>query len=91
LEGLKLTKSLGELKMESPTILFFMGCFVVLFLIVGIIAGWFINDIVYNFYNKNSPQLHPEMYDDQGIVINEELLAVTFIDEEEEEEEDDYY
>ena len=78
--------------MESPTILFFMGCFVVLFLIVGIIAGWFINDIVYNLYNKNnSPQLHPEMYDDQGIVINEELLAVTFVDEEEEEEEDDYY
>jgi hypothetical protein len=76
--------------MESPTILFFMGCFVVLFLIVGIIAGWFINDIVYNLYNKNnSPQLHPEMYDEDGIFINEELLSVRFI--EEEEEEDDYY
>ena len=75
--------------MESPTILFFMGCFVVLFLIVGIIAGWFINDVVYNFYNKNnSPQLHPEMYDEDGIFINEELLSVRFI--EEEEEEDDY-
>lgn len=66
-----------------------MGCFVVLFLIVGIITGWFINDIIYNFYNKNnSPQLHPEMYDEDGIVINEELLSVRFI--EEEEEEDDY-
>jgi hypothetical protein len=75
--------------MESPTILFFMGCFVVLFLIVGIIAGWFINDIVYNLYNKNnSLQLHPEMYDEDGIFINEELLSVRFI--EEEEEEDDY-
>jgi hypothetical protein len=31
------------------------------------------------------------MYDDDGIVINEELLSVRFIDEEEEEEEDDYY
>jgi hypothetical protein len=30
------------------------------------------------------------MYDDEGIVINEELLSVRFIDEEEEEE-DDYY
>lgn len=77
--------------MES-TILFFSGCFMILFLIVGIIAGWFINDIVYNFFNKNSSlKLHPEMYDDEGIVINEELLAVKFIDEEEEEEEDDYY
>jgi hypothetical protein len=69
-----------------------MACFVVLFLIVGIIAGWFINDIVYNFYNKNnSLQLHPEMYDEDGIVINEELLSVRFIEEEEEGEEDDYY
>jgi hypothetical protein len=77
--------------METSTMLFFMACFVVLFLIVGIIAGWFINDIVYNFYNKNnSLQLHPEMYDEDGIVINEELLSVRFI-EEEEEEEDDYY
>jgi hypothetical protein len=31
------------------------------------------------------------MYDEDGIVINEELLSVRFIDEEEEEEEDDYY
>lgn len=77
--------------MESPTIMFFSACFMILFLIVGIIAGWHINDIVYNLYNKNnSLQLHPEMYDEDGIVINEELLSVRFIDEEEEEE-DDYY
>jgi hypothetical protein len=78
--------------MESSTILFFSACFMILFLMVGVIAGWFINDIVYNFYNKNNtPQLHPEMYDDDGIVINEELLSVRFIDEEEEEEEEDDY
>ena len=89
MEGLNLTQVTRRIKMESPTILFFMGCFVVLFLIVGIIAGWFINDIVYNLYNKNnSLQLHPEMYDEDGIFINEELLSVRFI--EEEEEEDDY-
>lgn len=82
--------------MESSTILFFSACFMILFLIVGVIAGWFINDIVYSFSNKNnSIQLHPEMYDEDGIVINEELLSVRFIDEEEEEqeeeEEDDYH
>lgn len=75
----------------EATALFFSGCFMVLFLIVGIITGWHVNDIVYNLYNRNSPQLHPEMYDDEGIMINEELLSVRFIDEEEEEEEDDYY
>lgn len=77
--------------MESSTVMLFSICFMILFLIVGIIAGWFINDIVYNFYNKNnSLQLHPEMYDEDGIVIREELLSLRFIDEEEEEE-DDYY
>ena len=50
-----------------------------------------LKDIVYNLYNKNNiPQLHPEMYDDDGIVINEELLSVRFIDEDEEDE-DDYH
>lgn len=75
--------------METPTLLFISGCLMVLFLIVGVISGWFINDIVYNLYQQKV-QMHPEMYDDQGIVINEELLSVRFIDEEEEEE-DDYY
>jgi hypothetical protein len=78
--------------MESSTILFFSACFMVLFMVVGIIAGWFINDIVYNLHNQNNQLvLHPEMYDDNGIVINEELLSVRFIEEEGEEEEDDYY
>jgi len=68
----------------------------ILFLLVGIIAGWFINDIVYNFTNKNnSVQLHPEMYDENGIMINEELLSVRFINDEEEdygeEEKEDGY
>jgi hypothetical protein len=31
--------------------------------------------------------LHPEMYDDDGMVINEELYSVKFINE----DEDDYY
>lgn len=82
--------------MESSTILFFSACFMILFLLVGIIAGWFINDIVYNFTNKNnSVQLHPEMYDENGIMINEELLSVRFINDEEEdygeEEKEDGY
>ena len=75
--------------MESPALYFISGCFMILFLLVGIIFGWHINDIVYNFTNKG-PQMHPEMYDEDGFIINEELLSVRFVDEEEEEE-DDYY
>ena len=65
--------------MESFT-LFFSGCLMVVFMVVGIIAGWHINDVVYNLIQKNNgPIMHPEMYDDEGIVINEELYSVRFV------------
>lgn len=78
--------------MESTAFtLFFSSCLMIVFMIVGVIAGWHINDVVYSMTQKNnSLQLHPEMYDDDGIIINEELLSVRFVDEEDAEE-DDYY
>ena len=36
----------------------------------------------------NLPQ-HPEMYDDNGMVLNEELLTVKFVDDDEVYEDDD--
>ncbi|AMO43229.1 hypothetical protein R1080702_224 [Cyanophage S-RIM32] len=76
--------------MQTSVILFFSGVFVFLSLIVGIIAGWHINDVVYNLIQKKNEISHPEMYDEDGMWINEELLSVKFVNEEEEEE-DDYY
>lgn len=76
--------------MQTSAILFFSGVFVFLSLIVGIIAGWHINDVVYNLIQKKNEITHPEMYDENGIWIHEELLSVKFVNEEEEEE-DDYY
>ena len=76
--------------MQTSVILFFSGVFVFLSIIVGIIAGWHINDVVYNLVSKkNNEVTHPEMYDEDGIWVNEELLSVKFVNEEE--EEDDYY
>lgn len=75
--------------MQTSVILFFSGVFVFLSLIVGIIAGWHINDVVYNLIAKKNEMSHPEMYDENGIWINEELLSVKFLKEEE--EEDDHY
>lgn len=78
--------------MQTSVILFFSGVFVFLSLIVGIIAGWHINDVVYNLIQQKNEISHPEMYDRDGMWINEELLSVKFVnEEEEEEEEDDYY
>lgn len=78
--------------MSTSVILFFSGAIMFLFFAVGITIGWTANDFAYGYVqSRQSPNLHPEMYDDDGIVINEELLSVRFVDEEEEEEEDDYY
>jgi len=76
--------------MPLSVILYFSGAITVLAIIVGIIAGWHINDVVYSMtQSKDQFAGHPELYDEDGIWINEELLAVKFV--EEEEEEDDYY
>jgi hypothetical protein len=75
--------------MQTSVILFFSGAFIFLSIIVGIIAGWHINDVVYNMIANKNEMTHPEMYDENGIWINEELLSVKFVKEEE--EEDDYY
>ena len=77
--------------MSIAVILTFSTILMFLFMIVGGLIGWTANDFLYAYMNTRSNlPTHPEMYDDEGLVINEELLSVRFVDEEEEEE-DDYY
>ena len=72
--------------MTTPVILFFSTMITALFFVVGVTIGWTANDFLYNMMARNDI-LHPEMYDDDGMVINEELYSVKFINE----DEDDYY
>ncbi len=73
--------------MESQTIMFVAIVATILCFVVGFIAGWFVNDIVYNTIQQmTTPRLHPEL---EGISVNEELLSVRVIREDD--EEDDYY
>jgi len=72
--------------MTTPVILFFMTMITALFFVVGVTIGWTANDFLYNMLARNDV-LHPEMYDEDGMVINEELYSVKFINE----DEDDYY
>jgi Protein of unknown function (DUF2973) len=64
-------------------VLVFGFMFVVMSFLIGIVFGWFANEY---FSPVSSPSLHPEMYDGNGNYINEELIALRFIEEEEEEE-----
>jgi hypothetical protein len=76
--------------METSVILFFSSVSMIAFLAIGGIVGWIYKETVDSaMYAKES--IHPEFYDDNGHYINEELLAVRFVDEDEfldEDEED---
>jgi hypothetical protein len=72
----------------TPYILFFSGIGIVGSFVVGFMLGWFGNDIVYAFLNKNRIEpLHPEMFDENGQLIPDEIVAVRF---ERDEDEEDY-
>ena len=78
--------------MESatPYILFFSGIGIVGSFMIGLMIGWFGNDIVYSFLNKNRIQpMHPEMFDENGQLIPDEIVAVRFENSEDFEEYDE--
>ena len=59
-------------------ILFFSGVSIIAFFIVGFLVGWFTNDVVAAFLNRQRFPTHPEMYDENGNVIPDEIHAVRF-------------
>jgi hypothetical protein len=48
----------------------------VLFLIVGLIVGWIAREYMMNY--REVPKLHPEFYDENGNIIPDEVLAISF-------------
>lgn len=80
--------------MESatPYILFFCGIGILGSFLIGVMIGWFGNDIIHAFLNNNKVPIHPEFFDENGNVIPDEILAVRFENDYEhtdEDEEDD--
>jgi|TARA_B100001964_G_scaffold233153_1_gene289972 hypothetical protein len=69
--------TLGESRMESQ-ILFFSGVSIVGFFIIGMFAGWFLNDLIAAFLHQQRMPSHPEMYDENGNIIPDDILAVRF-------------
>ena len=75
--------------MADATILFFSATISFIFLCVGVLAGWTAKDFIHDYmWSRDEYQqfTHPEMYDDNGFPVNEELLSVKFINEEDEDE-----
>jgi len=48
----------------------------ILFLILGTLIGWTVREYMMNY--REVPKLHPEFYDQNGNVIPDEVLAVSF-------------
>ena len=74
--------------MTQATIVYFSATVSFIFLCVGVITGWTVNEKIHEYmYGKlQEENVHPEMLDGDGQWINEELLSVRFVDEEEFEE-----
>ena len=75
--------------MADATILFFSATISFIFLCVGVLAGWTAKDFIHDYMwarDEYQQFTHPEMYDDQGNWLNEELLSVKFINEDDEDE-----
>jgi len=71
--------------MASNELMFISGALMVMFLALGVVIGWMSNDFLYHFmHTRNNLPRHPEMYDDNGVVIDDELLTVKFIDDDSE-------
>ncbi len=79
--------SLGGRNMLAAEITIF-SLISVLFLLVGGIIGWLTKD---HIYNTQPIYTHPEMFDENGNIVPDEILAVRFennYDDYEDEEED---
>lgn len=75
--------NLSEVKeMQTSVILFFSSALMVLFLAVGVMIGWFVN---MQMSQPHKLAYHPEFYNQDGKMIDEDLLTVRFVSEEDEE------
>ena len=77
---------LGGRSMLAISLVF--GSFLTLmFLLIGIIGGWVARDYMLNY--KEIPRPHPEMFDEMGNLVPDEIVAFRFENNYDNDEEDD--
>lgn len=77
--------------MESSLMLLLTAFMIIGSLVLGTTLGWIANDVFGIYLQNQHPQiqLHPELYDDDGVMIREELYSVRFEADEESYEDDE--
>ena len=74
-QGRKKELNPGERKMLAVSLVF--GSFMtILFLILGTMIGWTAREYMMNY--REVPRPHPEMFDNQGNLIPDEVIAFNF-------------
>ena len=72
--------------MLAVTLVF--GSFLLIgFLIIGIIGGWVAREYMMNY--QEIPKVHPEMFDQNGNLVPDEIVAFRFENNYDNDEEDD--
>jgi len=61
---------------------------VVMSLIVGVMLGWVAREYMFNYHDTATHTMHPEMYDEDGNILADQLIAFRF---ENSEDDDEYY
>ena len=72
--------------MLAVTLVF--GSFLLIgFLIIGVIGGWVARDYMLNY--QEVPKVHPEMFDQNGNLVPDDIVAFRFENNYDNDEEDD--
>jgi hypothetical protein len=76
--------------MAESTLVYLSATFSFVFLCVGVFAGWTVNEKYHEYmYATQQENVHPEMLNEEGQWINEELLSVRFLKDDDDEDYDD--
>ena len=76
-----------EVRYMLAVSLVFGSFLTILFLVVGLIGGWTAREYMMNY--REVPRPHPEMFDEQGNLIPDEVIAFNFENYHDDSEEDD--
>ena len=74
----------------TPYIVFFSGFAILMTFLVGFFAGWITNNVIGQFLSRPVPySVHPEMFDENGQLVPDEILALRFENYNDTDEEED--
>ena len=74
----------------TPYIVFFSGFAILATFVIGFFTGWIVNNVVGQFLNRPTPfAVHPEMFDEHGHLIPDEILALRFENDNDTDDEED--